>query len=146
MKKVDRTLMELITGILIFGILCQVTVVWFVENRLSYSVGLWMGVCLAVFGAVHMWWVLDRKLELGESDAVKGVRIHSMIRYFVYVLAMGLIMVSGFANPLSAFLGLMGLKAGAYMAPFLHKFSALFYGTADIETADSSTEALKEEQ
>ena len=45
----------------------------------------------------------------------------------VIVIVMALVMVSGFANPLAAFLGLMGLKVAAYLQPFTHRICAKFY-------------------
>ncbi len=120
-KKPDRTLTELAVGIAAWGLLCQVTVVWFVADKAGYSLGLWMGVLLAAAAGVHMWWALDRALDYGRDAAVKMITKHNIIRYFVFVIVMALIMVSGFANPLAAFLGLMGLKVAAYLQPFTHK-------------------------
>ena len=120
-KKPDRTLTELAVGIAAWGLLCQVTVVWLVADKAGYSLGLWMGVLLAAAAGVHMWWALDRALDYGRDAAVKMITKHNIIRYFVFVIVMALIMVSGFANPLAAFLGLMGLKVAAYLQPFTHK-------------------------
>lgn len=120
-NKADRTLSELMIGIAAWGMLCQITVVWFVADKAGYSLGLWMGVLLAAAAGVHMWWALDRALDLRRDAAVKMITKHNIIRYFVFVIVMALIMVSGFANPLAAFLGLMGLKVAAYLQPFTHK-------------------------
>jgi uncharacterized membrane protein YphA (DoxX/SURF4 family) len=76
---------------------------------------------VAVAAGVHMWWSLDRSLEFVQDAAVKMMTKHNILRYVAIVVVMGIIMVSGFANPLSAFLGLMGLKVAAYIQPFTHK-------------------------
>lgn len=120
-NKPDRTLLELSLGIAAWGLLCQVAIVWFVSDKAGYSLGLWIGVLLAVAAGAHMWWALDRALDFGRDTAVKMITKHNIIRYFVYVIVMAWIMASGFANPLSAFLGLMGLKVAAYLQPFTHK-------------------------
>ena len=52
---------------------------------------------------------------------------YNIIRYLAIVASMGFVMISGFANPLSAFLGLMGLKVAAYLQPFTHKICIKFY-------------------
>lgn len=119
--KIDRTLLELSIGIVLWGLICQLTVVWFVQDKAGYSLGLWIGVLLGVAAAAHMWWSLDHSLEYVQDAAVKMMTKHNILRYVAIVIVMGIIMVSGFANPLSAFLGLMGLKVAAYIQPFTHK-------------------------
>ena len=120
-KKKDRTLLELSIGIVVWGVLCQLSVVWFVSDKAGYSLGLWLGTFLAVAAGVHMWWALDRALDFERDTAVKMMTRHNIIRYVVIVVVMALIMISGVANPLAAFLGLMGLKVAAYLQPFTHK-------------------------
>lgn len=122
--RIDRTLWELSVGILLWGIVCQATVVWLVSDKAGYSSGLWLGVLMALLAGIHMWWALDRSLDFAQDAAAKKLMIHSIVRYVVIVIAMALLMISGSANPLSAFLGLMGLKVSAYIQPFTHKLSS----------------------
>lgn len=124
---IDRTLLELLIGILVWGIACQVIGIWVAGDKAGYSIGLWIGVSLAALSGTHMWWALDRFLDYAGEAAVKLITKHNIIRYAVIVVVMALVMVSGFANPLSAFLGLMGLKVAAYLQPFTHKICAKFY-------------------
>lgn len=88
--------------------------------RGGYSLGLWIGVILASAAAFHMWWSLDRGLDR-EGAAQGFIRKHAFIRYAVIVAVFAVVMLTGAANPLAAFLGIMGLKAAAYMQPFIHK-------------------------
>lgn len=125
--KVNRTLFELETGILIFGLVCQLFAV-FPKDKAGYSLGLWMGILIAMASAVHMWWSLDRALDLGESQAVKTMGLHNVLRYCFIVALFALICISGIGNPLSAFLGIMGLKASAYMHFITRKISIKIYG------------------
>lgn len=121
--KIDATLFDLCLGIFLYGIVCQLVILFF-SRKLEYSVGLWIGVVLAVAGSIHMWWTIDRSLEMVSKDAGKTVGAHYLIRYFVLVAVMALLAVSGFANPLFAFLGYMGMKVSAYMQPFVRKISS----------------------
>lgn len=124
---INRTLFELETGILLFGILCQIPV-FLVKEKAGYSLGLWIGIVAAMLGAFHMWWSLDRALDLPEKAAVRSMSTHNIIRYLAFVVIIGGIAVSGIANPLSAFLGIMSLKASAYMHFITRKISVVFYG------------------
>lgn len=125
--RINRTLFELEAGILIFGMLCQLFV-FLVKDKAGYSIGLWMGILIGAVSAFHMWWSLDRALDLEEKTAVQKMSIHNVLRYLFIVAAFALICMGGIANPLSAFLGIMGLKASAYMQPFTKRISTLIYG------------------
>lgn len=124
---INRTLFELETGILIFGAVCQLFV-FLTTDKAQYSAGLWMGILIAMVSAVHMWRSLDRALDLEENQAVKKMSVHNVLRYCFIVAAFALIAISGIGNPLSAFLGIMGLKASAYMHVITRKISAKIYG------------------
>lgn len=125
--RMNRTLFELEVGILLFGAACQV-VVFFVSDKSSYSLGLWIGILTAMISAFHMWWSLDRALDLPERAAVKSMSTHNILRYVIITLVLGLTAISGAADPLSAFAGIMGLKASAYLHFITRKISTIIYG------------------
>lgn len=120
-KKIDGTLLELCIGIILFGALCQITAVWFLADKLGYSIGLWIGILTALGCAVHMWWSIDRYLDYGEGAARVAAR-DNLIRYGIVVAVMVIVMVTGVAQPLAVFLGIMGLKVAAYIRPITHKW------------------------
>lgn len=120
-RKINETLAELLTGILFWGIFWQLAGVWFVHDKVSCSVGLWCGVLTAGACAVHMYRSLDRAFDLAEKDAQKYVVSRSMMRYGFIILVLLLLIATGVGNPLCCFLGVMGLKAAAYLQPLLHK-------------------------
>lgn len=126
--RINRTLFELEVGILIFGAACQLVGVFLPIDRKAYSIGLWMGILIAMVSAFHMWWSLDRALDLEERHAVKIMSTHNILRYSLIAVAFILIAMSKIANPLSAFLGIMGLKVSAYMHFITKKISTLVYG------------------
>lgn len=121
--KIDATLFDLCLGIFLYGIVCQIAILFF-SREPEYSIGLWIGIVLAIAGSVHMWWTIDRSLDMASKDASKTVGTQYLLRYFLLAAAMALLAVSGFANPLLAFLGYMGMKVSAYMQPFTRKISS----------------------
>ena len=121
--KIDATLFDLCLGIFLYGIVCQIIILFF-SRRPEYSIGLWIGVVLGIAGSIHMWWTIDRSLEMASKDATKTAGAQYLIRYFILVVVMAVLAVSGFANPLFAFLGYMGMKVSAYMQPFTRKISS----------------------
>lgn len=124
--KIDATLFDLCLGIFLYGIVCQIVILFF-SHTLEYNLGLWIGIILAIAGSVHMWWTIDKSLEMVSKDATKTVGAHYMIRYFALAAVMALLAVSGFANPLFAFLGYMGMKVSAYLQPFIRKISSKIF-------------------
>ena len=114
-KTIPDTLAELFAGITASALLFQGVIVWLVKDRLSYSIGLWIGAALAAGLAWHMWWTL------GEAGAQKQMRRQSALRFGVVILVLGVLMMTQAANPLAAFLGIMTLKVAAYLQPVTHK-------------------------
>ena len=70
----NRSLFELETGILIFGIAGQL-ILFFFAGRGLYSAAWWIGIATAAVCAVDMWWALDRGLDLGRQDALCDIGV-----------------------------------------------------------------------
>lgn len=122
-KKIDPTLFDLCLGILLYGIVFQIVLLFF-SGRLSYSLGLWIGVALAVAGSVHMWWSLDRGMDQAAKQAARTIGTNNLIRYLVLVVVMFILIYTDFANPIFMFCGYMGMKVSAYLNPWLRRISA----------------------
>ena len=124
-KNISETLKELLIGISFYGIIVEVLILCFGKEKTYLSIGLWIGIFLAFAAAIHMWWGLEKGMELG-NGATKYLLSQNMIRYGVIVVAFGALCVMDFGNPIAAFAGIMGLKAGAYLQPFTHKIIIKF--------------------
>ena len=119
-KKIDPTLFDLCLGIFIYEIVFEIILLFF-SRKVSYSVGLWIGVILAIAGSVHMWWCLNRGLEMASKDATKTVGVNNLIRYLVIVVVIMILACTNLANPIFAFCGYMGMKVSAYLNPFIRR-------------------------
>ena len=120
LKEINRGLLELSLGILFLGSVCLVAGCFFVEEPMLYAAALALGVLLALITAYHMYRTLDKALDLG-ADASKVVTTANLIRYVCIVVVFFIVWLTGKLNPLYTFLGLMTLKAAAYMQPLTHK-------------------------
>lgn len=119
-KKIDPTLFDLCLGIFLYGVVFEIVLLFF-SRRVSYSIGLWIGVILAIAGSVHMWWSLNRGMEMASKDAGKTVGVNNLARYFVLVAVILVLIYTDFANPIFAFCGYMGMKISAYLNPMIRK-------------------------
>ncbi|MBE5882001.1 MAG: hypothetical protein E7289_06835 [Lachnospiraceae bacterium] len=122
LTQLSDVLPELWVGILLYGVLCEIVGLIFVEDWLFYSIGLIAGIVCALFMATHMAWSLNQAMELAEGDAVKKMQVHNIVRYLIVVVVFFLLLFTKLGNPLIAFLGVMGLKVAAYLQPVTHKF------------------------
>lgn len=123
LRRINPVLPELLAGILLYGIVLQLTGMWFVADKQQYSLGLWIGVVLAMGMAVNMAVVI---LDAVDAMAARGTAVRtglwSVLRYVVAVGAFIGVWYFKAGNLLAMFLGLMRLKISAYLQPFLHKF------------------------
>lgn len=119
-KKIDPTLFDLCLGIFLYGVVFEIVLLFF-SRRTSYSAGLWIGIILALAGSVHMWWSINRGLEMASKDAAKTVGVNNLIRYFVIVLVIAVLIYTDLGNPIFAFCGYMGMKISAYLNPVIRR-------------------------
>ncbi len=131
MKKFNPTLVELWTGSVLFAVLALLAGIWFVENKLAYGLGLLVGVLTAMYLAWHMARSIEKMIDKAEQgfDGGAGMRISSLLRYGLVVLILiATAFVSEYVNPISVFIGILGLKVAAYLQPFTHKIVFKVFG------------------
>jgi hypothetical protein len=119
-KKINAVLFEMITGTIIFGLVSQMTIVWFVKDTWGFSLGLWLGIAAAIGYIVHMWWSLGQYLYMG-TRAVGIARKHTGLRYLMVLALLILVAITNAVQLLAVVLGIMGVKAGAFLQPFVQK-------------------------
>ncbi len=146
LKKIDRTLLEMHTGMLLFGFVCQLVGAFFAEEQLRFASSLWFGVLFAVINSIHMARTLDRALPNGEA-AAKIITRGYVFRYLMVIVILAVISVTNVMNTLIVFLGYMSLKIAAYLQPFTHKFyNMLFHETDPVPTALPDEETREPEE
>jgi hypothetical protein len=123
LSKINTALPGLLLGIILFGILCQIVGLFLVKDKADYSIGLWIGVLTAIFMAFHMAICLNSSVVLNEKGARATATRHNIIRYFIVVMVELVLVLTQVGNPLSAFLGIMGLKVSAYIQPLLSRLT-----------------------
>lgn len=128
----NRTLFDLILGVILFNIICQIGLVigcHFLWGRYAYySIGLWCGCLIAIFMAWHMNRSISSALDFDSETATKLMRKGTYIRYLAIVIILGGFMIINVVSPLTVFLGIMGLKAGAYSYPLVRRFLNVVVG------------------
>lgn len=121
-RLLNQALPELLLGILLYGIVIQVTGVWFAQDRLRYSSGLWIGIVTAMAMAYHIARIIAETIDCMDAHKARvQITAKGIMRYAVVVVVFSITMYFDLGNLVTLFLGVMGLKISAYLQPFLHK-------------------------
>ena len=146
LRRINPALPGLVAGIMLNGLLVQLTGVWFVEDKLGYSIGLWYGVAIGIGMAINLATVIyDAVTFDGEGNANKRVAAKSMLRYIVVAILFGILGYFEFGNLFTAFLGVMGLKFSAYAQPLLNKIVNKLTGGSDAASNDENSTQIENE-
>lgn len=135
LKRLNDALPGLIWGILIYGVLVEVIGVWFVADKLGYSIGLAIGIACACWMAINMATVIRDSVETCDEAQAKRISTgKSNLRYTIIAIVFVIMVKLEIGNPLAAFAGVMGLKVSAYLQPFAHKFMSKLRGRGGVSS------------
>lgn len=130
MKK-NNILVELLAGIISLGILIQIGMLIMFENYLYNAIGLWAGIGVAVFMAIHLKRSIEDELDLGEEGATKHARTAYATRMLITLIVLGVVIYFNLGNPFTVVLGIFPLKLSAYLQPLIHKIFLKFDKTKE---------------
>ena len=119
-RRLNEALPGLLLGILIYGGLVELIGVWFASDKLLFTTGLFIGIACALGMGIHLAVVLDETVRT-QNASPKMIKLKSVLRYLVVVAVFFVMMWLRLGNLISAFIGVLGLKASAYAQPLLHK-------------------------
>ena len=121
MDSLKRTVLELLLGIVLFGLLFEVVGLFLVKDKIAHSIGIACGMLIAAGMAVHMAYNIDDALNWDAETAARTLKRGSMLRYGAVVLITMLLAYLKIGNVISCFVGIMTLKTAAYTQPIVHK-------------------------
>lgn len=127
-KKINETLAELLLGILVAGVVIQIIELIVAAanpilagSKVSFAIGLWIGIVTAGALAVHMYHSIDRALDMDPGNAEKYMRKAYLIRTALILIVAALVHFLKLGYVMAVFLGILCLKFGAFLQPFMHK-------------------------
>lgn len=127
-KKSKRLILEMSVGIVLYNLVLGI-LAWVLLPKTSYPVipvlkGLFVGGLGAILMLVHMAVMTERVLDSqNENYANKTTVVHGIIRKLVFVAVVLACWKWFQVDMLAAVIGAMGMKAGAYLQPLVHKIS-----------------------
>lgn len=123
MSKEKKTLTGLLIGIGLYIVVIAILGAILVDNKLQFVLGtVWSGLG-ATAVTVHLYFSLQKSLDLDEESAVKRERVQAMIRMIIMIVVIG----SGLCfqqvfHSLGVVLGAFALKVSAYLQPLFHNY------------------------
>ena len=122
LRTLNSALPGLLLGILMIGALAELTIVWFVPDRLKFTAGLWIGIAMAVYMSIHMAIAIRSATDFRTEKQAKAVSIlHAILRYGIVAVVFFLMVYFDIGYILAAMLGIMSLKFSAYLQPTFEK-------------------------
>lgn len=121
MEQVKKTLNGFYVGIAIYGVGVELVGLFFASDRLAYTLGIVLGILVAVFLMLHIAGTLEKALDMGEARATKYVRRQTFFRLFIMLVAMAIFLKAPRINFIAAIIGLLGLKIGSFIAAYVLK-------------------------
>ena len=110
MDSLKRTVLELLVGILLFGLVFEFAGLLLVKEKVSHSIGIGCGMLIAAGMTIHMAYNINDALDWDAEQAAKALKKGSMMRYATVVLITMLLAYFKIGNVISCFLGIMTLK------------------------------------
>lgn len=117
-----ETLYHLLIGIAVIGAVCEIILLFLCKNRLAATIGLLLGLWVAVVNSVYIYRSLGKALELDEKNSVKAMRGPVLVRYCFMGIALSLaLLYQEIISPVGVILGILSMKLSAYVQPFFMK-------------------------
>ncbi|MBE7719811.1 ATP synthase subunit I [Lacrimispora indolis] len=124
-KETKNLMLEVSAGIVFFTAAAMVVAFFMYPDRTVFA-GLLLGMIIAMAMFLSMALVLERSMKTEDPKTVqKRSVISAVIRYLllIVILVTVIIRFSNWFNPVAVVIGVLGLKAGAFLQPAIHKIA-----------------------
>ncbi len=133
-RKINPTMVELIYGILAYGIVVLILMAVlelglgiiekiFDDRFIFVITGFLIGISVSLILVVMMTRTIENIVSGGGYGATKQSVIGSIIRSVIVIATIVLLLVTHIGNVFSMLFGLFGLKLSAYLQPITHKIT-----------------------
>ena len=122
MRQTKQIIADMMTGLVIWGVLVLVVLEIVSHSRLAMAAGVLAGVLTAAGLILHMCRHLDIALDMDSGHAQRHVMFAAMQRLAIMAVVLAVSMTQyRYIHPIGMVLGIFGLKVCALMQPWTHK-------------------------
>lgn len=125
-KETKRLVLEMSVGMLCYVLILGVGA-WFLRRSMGFAMrpvlfGLAAGFASDVIMLVHMAYITERVADsMDPAYAQKTTVIHSMVRKIVFIIVLVFLGTRPQIDAVAMIIGALGLKAGAFLQPVIHR-------------------------
>ncbi|MBP5249490.1 MAG: hypothetical protein J6Z46_05740 [Lachnospiraceae bacterium] len=124
-----RTLFELMAGIVLLDLIALIGNIFikngnaFVKNRLAYTLGIILGMTVALLMALHMYKTLEKAILCDKERAKSKTRLAAFLRMLMMVASLAAAaLFPDYISIIALMIGILAMKASALMQPLTDKF------------------------
>lgn len=121
MMNKESSSQQLMKWMILFSLIIEVIGILLVDHKMSFSLGLLFGLIFSLLKLKLMENTIKKSITMSEGEAQKYMNRNYFLRYILT----GIVLVIGALEPtidlLALFLGLMSMKAAAYMQLLVNK-------------------------
>lgn len=120
LRRINETLLDLIIGILLFGVIAAILGMIITGDGLWYLSGNVAGVIIAIGICFHMLASIDDVLHMDPKSANQYMIKRAIIRFLIMAVAAIVAIKVHFSCFLGMVTALLGIKFAALLQPFIH--------------------------
>lgn len=121
-NKAIWTVVDVWIGLIIYFIIFEIIGLIFVENRISYTLGLLVGCLLGAFLIWNMFVSIDTALDMDAREAEKYTKKKSLFRGLVMLVVAFFGMRLRGISFTAVVIGMLGLKIAAFIQPYTNLY------------------------
>lgn len=122
-KESKEILIEICLGIGMYCILGELLICLFPINTVPVALAFFLGCAMSTCSMIHITYMTELVLDMHNQKEARKYTIGAYLLRMAVVTAVVLIVYfTAYLNMAALFIGLIGIKAGAYLQPFTHRF------------------------
>ena len=122
-EKSREILTEICLGIAVYCVLGELVIYALPVETAPAAFAFLLGTVMSACSMVHITYVTELVLDMhNQKEAQKHTTGAYLLRMAVMTAVILIVYFTGYLNMAALFIGLIGIKAGAYLQPFTHRF------------------------
>lgn len=121
LRQLDETFLDLIIGILLFGVVSGILGMIITKGNWWYLLGILIGIVAAAGMITHMMVSIKRAVEMDTHQASRYMIRCTIIRYVIMLLILAPGIKLDFACFIGIVIGFLGNKFSAFLQGFVHQ-------------------------
>ncbi len=121
-RTLNETVLDLFIGIFLYCMAAEIIGLFFANDKIAYTIFLWIGGIAAGFWSVHMYLSLDTALDFSADEATKYMRKKTIVRMLVILLVGAAGMKYSWTAFIGVLVGFFSLTFSAYVQAFINLY------------------------